>query len=181
MISAGTKIAKAVGSRIVKTKEGAIAFEVAFEFLEDNQKHQLTWQGWLKNKNGGTDAMDRTLKTLIEVLEFNGDEQVVDVPETDSKRGMLANQDAINRQKEVQLVVEAEEYNGNTRMRIKWVNNIGGGGFSGMAPEVVVNDLNAIGFKAAFLAKKGAAGTKSEEAKAFASAPTEQVEADVPF
>lgn len=183
MVEAGYKVATATQSRIIKTKDGALGFEVTFKFMENNFEQKLKWVGWLKSKDGNTGALERTMKTLIEVLEFNGDEQVEDVPEDDMRYGFLKNQDCINRTKQVQLDVGHEMYDGKEYARIKWVNNIGGGQFSGCSPEVVKNELTAIGFKAAFMAKKaGMPSQKSDEAKAFESASTPKFsKEDLPF
>ena len=172
MISAGNKIAKASGIRIITTEKKSVAFEVAFDFQEEGSNQRLYWQGWIKNKDGGTDAMERTIKTLIEVLDYDGCQDVVNVPEGDIRKGMLVNQDCINRKKDVQIVVEHENFVGNdgknhVKAKIKWVNNIGGGSFAGVTPEIAKNELGAIGFKAMFQAMKGSAPKAAEPAPTF--------------
>lgn len=153
MITAGNKIARAKGIRFVKSQKGTMGLEVAFEFEENGAPARMNWTGWLTDT-----SIKNTLRTLVEVLDYSGDETVVDVPEGDARTGMLANQDAINRQKQVELVVEHEEYEGKQRARIKWVNNVGGGQFAGVAPQEVRSQLGAIGFKAHFLSAKQQAG-----------------------
>ena len=97
------------------------------------------------------------MRTLVEVLEFNGDDEVM--PGTSSlKPG------AINSQKDVELVIEPEEYEGKSRLRVKWVNNLNRG-FESLSPDVVKTELRSLGFKAAFLAAK----------------PTKKTEAEIPF
>ena len=146
MISAGQKIAKATAIRFVSSKAGSVGIEVGFQI---GLEGRLSWTGWLTEK-----ALEQTMKTLVEVLEFNGDEATVVVPDGDMRQGMMANQDCINRVKDVQLVVENETYEGKTFAKIKWVNNVGGGQFAGCSPEIVKNQLSSIGFKAAFLSAK---------------------------
>lgn len=57
-------------------------------------------------------AFERTTKTLREVFGFDNDFETV----VEQVTG-----------KECSIVVEAEEYEGKERMRIKWVNPVGGG------------------------------------------------------
>lgn len=151
MIAPGTYIAKAQAIRFMKSKTDKLGIEVKFA-LRDVEQY-LYWTGWCTES-----ALQNTLKTLVDVLEYDGDETVVSVPENDPRAGMLTNQDCINRKKEVNLVVEIETYEGKDRARIKWVNNVGGGQFGGCAPEVVKNELGTLGFRARYLAiKQGAA------------------------
>ena len=177
MISAGNKIAKATGIRLITTKEGAVAFEVAFKFDENGVPQTLTWQGWLKNKSGGTDAMERTMSTLQDRLDYDFSQDTVKVPKGDPREGMLANQGAINRNKEVQIVVEYEEYEGKQRPRIRWINEVGGGQFAGISAEQSNNVFDAIGFKAMAEALKA----KKNQAKAAPSLADVAANADVPF
>ena len=56
-------------------------------------------------------AFERTTKTLREVFGFDNNFEAVVAQVTG---------------KECSIVVEAEEYEGKTRMKIKWVNSVGG-------------------------------------------------------
>ncbi len=188
MITEGKKTAKATGIRFIKAGEKeTLAMEVAFTFVDpsDNLPHTFPWQGWLTEK-----AMDNTMRTLVEVLEYNGDDKIVSVPPGDRREGMIANQDCINRKKDVELVIEPEQYedkNGvmRTRMRIKWVNNVGGGQFAGVSAEEIPSRLGQLGFKASFLAAKQNVG-RPREAKPPVQAEQQQgglgfSESDIPF
>jgi len=155
-IKEGEKVARVVGARFIKAeKSGSAALEVFFRFKEEDGSVQtLPWQGWLTPaKDGKKGALENTMKTLIEVLDFNGDDSIVQVPEGDPKQGALANPKALNMEKDVYISVAPETYEGKTFMRVRWVNKESrgsGSGFTGIAPEVIKNDLNAIGFKAMF-------------------------------
>lgn len=175
MVSPGKYNAKATAIRFVKPKDN-IGIEVKFQFSTQEGLASMNWVGWITEK-----AMPNTLRTLVNVLEYNGDEETVSVPENDPRFGLLKNQDCINRNKEVQLAIDHEpNQEGKMFARIKWVNELGGGQFAGASPEIVKNDLNAVGFKAAFLAmKQGKQTEPSPAAKAFqAQMP---LETDVPF
>ena len=86
---------------------------------------------------------------LANVLGCNGSE-VVD------GNGNYTDPKFLDYKREVKLVVEGEEYEGKIYPKIKWVNALGGSAFAGCSPEIVKNELGAIGFKAAFLAAKQA-------------------------
>ncbi len=187
MIAEGKYTAKAAGIRFIGKKQGFLAVEVAFKFADAEGKTQiLPWQGFLKSKAGSTDAMERTVKTLVEVLDFNGEQDVVQVPEGDPKEGFLKNQDCINRLKDVQIDIEIEtNVNAETgkeykNPRIKWVNNLGGGKFAGLDKETIDNELGSIGFKAMFLSLKQNSGSGAAAPKAKAPEP-EVTEEDLPF
>lgn len=155
-ITAGDKIAHAIGARFIKSKKGTFGFEVAFEFVEPSTggPERLSWVGWLSQN-----AIEKSLETLVEVLGYNGSE-VTD------PNGVLTDPNVLNFKKEVKLVVEMEEGrdaetgapNGKLYPRIKWVNNIGGSMYQGVQVESIKNDLGAVGFKAAFLAARQNAG-----------------------
>lgn len=146
-ITAGKKTAHALATRFIKSEKGTLGIEVAFGFIEGTTPETLNWVGWLS-----TAAIENTMKVLTDVLEFNGDDEVV--PGTSNLKP-----DTYNKQKDIELVVEMEEYEGKSRPRIKWVNNPGtGSAFQALTPETVKSELGTIGFKAAFLAAK--AGTK---------------------
>lgn len=158
MITAGEKIAKATGIRFIENKEKTnLAFQVSFDFKEGDKVQRLYWHGWT-----GPNSQPHTIKTLNEVLEWNGDDTTMSVLPGDPKEGMLANQDCINRSKEVSIVVEIETYDGKQYPKIKWVNNVGGGQFAGVSPQVIQERLGASGFKAAFMLAKGNSAIPSQ-------------------
>lgn len=140
-ITAGDKKAKVVAGRFIKSSKGTMGIEVAFEFEEPttNTQERMNWVGWLSEK-----ALENTMDTLVNVLCFNGNDNV-------NQAGEFTDPNVFDFNKEVKLVVEMEEYDGKTRAKIKWVNNVGGSGFQGITPEVIRGELAATGFKAAFL------------------------------
>ena len=57
-------------------------------------------------------ALERTVRTLREVFGFNDDFGTIKEQVTG---------------KQASIVVEAEEFGGKTRMKVKWINTVGGG------------------------------------------------------
>lgn len=168
MITEGRKTAKALGiRRVISPEKGTHSYQVAFQFDEAGQPTKLFWNGWLTEG-----AVENTFKTLVQVLEFNGNEDVVSVPGGDINEGMLADQDCINRNKEVELVVENETYEGKTRARIKFVNNLGGGQFAGCSPEAVRSVNAQLNTRALFLSLKQQAQPAAAASASPAPAPT---------
>lgn len=147
-ITSGNKTAKALAARFIEAGEKkSLAIEVSFEFEEPSTgtKERLAWQGWLT-----PNAIENTLRTLTEVLEFNGNE-------THDANGVLTDPNVLNFTKEVQLVVGRETNPNNDKEypKVKFVNNFSGSSkFQGATPDVLKNKLGAIGFKAAYLAAK---------------------------
>lgn len=166
-ITAGVKSAKVVAARFIESKSGKPAIEICFSFVEKSTEteEKLFWQGWLSEA-----AIDHTMKTLVEVLEYNGSLEVDD-------EGVLTDKKAFT-DKEVSITVELEarrdeegqeklDEEGNTIVdpRIKWVNKAGGSAYSGMDVKKVQSSLKAIGFKAAFQSAKKKAGTPAAAPK----------------
>lgn len=151
-ITPGTKIARPYAGRFIKSEKGTLGLEVAFKFKEGDLDETLTWVGWLSEK-----AMERTMKTLVEVLGFNGDDSV-------DANSVLTNPKALNYAQDVSLVIEMEINPNDQKQypRIKWVNQLGGSGFKGLAPESIKSELGAVGFKAAFMAARGQLGNLPE-------------------
>lgn len=149
-IQAGKKVAKALKARFAKAGTGTDMIEVLFGFQENGVTERLAWQGWLS-----PNALERTMRTLVEVLGFNGNE--ANDPETHE----LTDPKALDWDREVELVVEIEENpnSGKFYPRIKWVNKLGGSAFEGVAPEIVKTGA----FKAAFLAAKAGSGGASKK------------------
>ena len=143
-INPGTKSAKVMIARFIKAKTGTMGLEVAFEFQEGENTERLNWVGWLS-----AGALENTMKTLVDVLGFNGNDAA-------DASGVLTDPKALAYGSNVSLVVEMEPNQDHTKEypRIKWVNKLGGSAFEGCAPELIKADLNAIGFRAAFLAAK---------------------------
>ena len=163
-VTAGEKIARPIGARFIKSKTGTVGIEIAFRFNEGTLTEQLNWVGWLSAA-----AIENTMDTLTNVLGFNGDD-------TTDANGQLTNPHALAYLQDVKIVVEMEEYEGKSRAKIKWVNRLGGSGFQAISVDTIKADLNAIGFKAAFLAAKQGGPATSQ-----ASPRTTINESDLPF
>lgn len=181
-ITPGDKIGRALGARFIESKKGTPALEVSFEFTEPSTggPERLSRQFWLSQ-----DAIDRSMETLVDVLEYNGSE-VTD------QNGVLTDPNALNFKKEVKLVVEFEQgrdADGNptdkSYPKIKWVNNASGGSqFAGVKVETVKSTLAAVGFKAAFLsAKKNSGSPRVAPPKAsdFGPEPKFNTDEEIPF
>ncbi len=104
-IKAGTYISKASVWGLSETKSGAEQFAIEFPVTDEHgETHVLTYFGSFSEK-----AEKHTLKALRACGWVGNDlSKVNDLPN------------------EVQLVVENEEYEGEWRTKIKWVNSIGG-------------------------------------------------------
>lgn len=90
------------------TSTGKEQIAVTFDFVDAaHAGRQMTWFGYFTEK---TEA--RTFETL-RTCGFKG----TDLTDLSSLSGETPT---------VELVVEAEEYNGEWRPKVKWVNNIGG-------------------------------------------------------
>ncbi len=170
-ITAGNKTAKPIAARFIKAKTGTLGMEVAFKFVENGQDERLNWVGWLSSG-----AIENTMKTLVDVLGYNGNDAV-------DANGVLVDPKALDYLKEVSLVVELERYQGQdgtekSSPKIKFVNKLGGSQFENCTPEVIKNDLHALGFKAAFLAAR-----QSHPQVAKKQEPVQQTftDEDVPF
>lgn len=90
-----------------KTKTGTdfIRLPLLIEDEGDQNGREIVWQGWLSQK-----AAERTAKTLDEAFGREWDIKSLDAgisPFTGQK---------------CRITVEAEEYNGESRLKIKWLN-----------------------------------------------------------
>lgn len=156
-ITEGSYSASVMGGRVVNSKSGKTAIEIAFSMDVGAEKVTMLWQGWLS-----PDAIERTMKTLVTTLGYNGSTAV-------DEDGRLTDPNAFDSTRRVQLVIEMESYPNadgveTIRPRIKWVNAVSKSPFVGLKPESVKAELGALGFQAAFLAAKGntKASPKSE-------------------
>ena len=133
-----------------------MGIEIAFQFDQDGSQERLNWIGWLSSA-----ALDNTMKTLVDVLGYNGNDSIND-------DGVLSDPIAFKWDQLVTVVIEHETNpnNGKSYPKIKWVNSIGGSGFAHCNVETIKNDLNAVGFKAAFLAAKQGSTAKQQSAPA---------------
>lgn len=136
------------------SKKGTLGIEVMFNV----EGQEMPWTAWL----GDPKSIERSMKILIEVLGFNGDNEPVPGPIKDVQ---YLKPEALNTNKEIELTIENEEYKGKLTPKIQWPNNPGGAQFANLTPEIVKSILATSGFKAAFLA--ASKGVKKEEEVPF--------------
>jgi hypothetical protein len=109
VIEPGKYRAKAVEWGIGEAQTGNYQIGVAFELLDEAPGTSITWYGSFTDA-----ALEFTLKAL-RAMGWQGD----DVYELDNGGGHLD-------EKEVQLVVDHEEYQGRVHAKVRWVNSLGG-------------------------------------------------------
>ena len=106
MIAQGTYRAKAREAALAESSKGTPEIAVEFVMCAPEMEGQtITWHGYLSEK---TEA--RTIESL-RLCGWKGDD-LTDLAGLDSN--------------EVNIVVEHEEYEGETHARVKWVNRAGG-------------------------------------------------------
>lgn len=155
-ITRGMKTGKPVKAKLGRTaKKGTLFIKVLFEFMEPatGTIEMLDWTGWLTkpdHSQGKKGALENTLKTLHDVLGFNGN------TDCEPMTGLLTDPNALDWNREVSLDVawETNPENGKSYPKIQWVNPIGGGQFMNCTPEEMKTDLDALGFSAMYLAVK---------------------------
>lgn len=125
LIKPGKYIAKVVEYGIPETKEGASpSIALTFEFEVEGVRKQLTYYGYLTSA-----AAEYTLKNLI-TAGFKHD-----------RPSMLCKPNAFI-DKEVQIVVEHETYEGKTRAKIRWINELGAAKWKPLTPEVAAKNFD---------------------------------------
>jgi len=131
----------------------------------DEKGKEIVWRGYVT-----PNAFDNTIKTLTKAFGWDGDIEALTAEKSDPFSG-----------KEVQVVCEEEEYEGQTRIKVRWLNPVGGG-----AAKLDKEKLAAL----AKLTKKAKAVSaqfkaESEDEEVWAPAPStkNQPEADddIPF
>jgi hypothetical protein len=123
VIGIGRHAVRVVSHILGRSSTGTPHIAVLFE---DVNGDRITWYGYLSDA-----AMERTI-TSLRVLGWD--------PLKDDGRIDRLNGTETLVGAEAEVVVEAETYNGESRMKVKWVNEPGGGGLGdGMASE----DANA--------------------------------------
>jgi len=100
-------------------------------------------------------AQPYTTKTLV-VFGYEGQDLsgIADGPEG----GLL------NTKKDVEVVMAEDTYNGVSRMKVKWINEVGGASFKGLAKSEAIQVLKGVDLKAHVLElKKQGVGGGNEE------------------
>jgi hypothetical protein len=120
MIAPGRYRARAADWDLGLAETGTEQVAVCFEIVEEGEflGQRVTWFGFFTE---GT--QERTIKAL-QTCGWSGDD--------------LANLVGLN-QSEVELVIEHEQYQGQRRARVKWVNRVGAGG---VVMKNLMNDAN---------------------------------------
>ncbi len=109
MIEAGKHRARAVEWGVGEAGTGTMQIGVVFELLDQEPGTYITYYGYFTDG-----ALEFTLKAL-RAMGWQGS----DITELDNNGGGLD-------QREVQIVVEHEEYQGRIQTKVKWVNSLGG-------------------------------------------------------
>jgi len=124
----GKHIAKIVSYGISLGKDGKS--DSVFVNFQNEAKEEITWFGSLS-----TAAAEYTLKTLIQNLGLMiGPDEVGSALERIAVDGIDSG--LLNTEKSLELVVEPDTYNGKTRNKIKYINEVGAvRGFEKLAAE----------------------------------------------
>lgn len=156
-----------------KSKEKQTPYiQIGFTVLEDvvNEGAEITWFGYLSDK-----AIERTIDTLVAAFGFDGDLSGLVAGKT-SFEGMRA-----------RITVEAEEYEGKKRYKVRWLNPEHYDGPPSLSEEEAKMLVAGLQKKTLAAAKK-AASEQKEVVKASAKPPSKKEPApvgppedDVPF
>ncbi len=171
MIKPGKYKAKATSGAWANVGEkGTPGVGVKFEFDCDGVKSHLWHVLYLTNtllKDGSTVAE----KTFEMLAKLGYDESI---PLAQDAQGNPIFDGRHLADKEMEIVVENEEYEGKTRAKIKWVNELGGGQLAGLPVEKVLGNVN---LKSAMAAARARMGIQAPVAK-VSQGP---VNSDIPF
>lgn len=160
MIEPGTYVARILGGAFDKNKKGNLAIGIQFGLKDRADKIWLV-------RYMTPDALEFTMKDLA-TLGFSSS------PNTDENGRFGADQFS-DPNKEFELVIDHETYEGKTRAKVKFVNEIGGGmKFGNLDPKSLKFELNSINFKAEIEAAKRKLGINS------AAAPAKKLENHAP-
>ncbi|MBE2178892.1 MAG: hypothetical protein IAE97_00265 [Chthoniobacterales bacterium] len=130
----------------------------------DQQGKEIVWQGWLTDA-----AFDRTVETLCKVFGWDGDMFAL----TDGQYTF----DGL----ECEIVAESETYQGKPRIKVAWLNQLGGGGGKAMEGDKLKGLLDRLGRKSMAIAKRVRTepGAKPAGARSERSAPAKGD--DIPY
>lgn len=106
-----------------------------------------------KTSNGLT-VFEHTMNTLVVTLGFNENKDLL--KRTD---GSVYFDKSFLADKEVSLTLEEETYDGKTRVKIRWVNELGGGNMAGVSVQSVLGNIS---LKEAAMAARARMGTKTQ-------------------
>lgn len=152
-----------------KSKEKQTPYiQVSFVIVDDVEESgkEITWFGYLSDR-----AIERTVDTLVECFGFDGDLSALHAG-TSSFEG-----------KRARLTVEAEEYDGKKRYKVKWLNPENYERPPSISDDEAKILLAGLGKKVAQVAVKSRAEKAANTApiaKAAVKAQPAKVESDVP-
>jgi hypothetical protein len=126
-IGAGRHAVKVVNHQLGKSSTGTAHVAVLFE---DPEGGRITWYGYLTDA-----ALERTIASL-RILGW-------DPTKHDGRIDSLHNSGLLV-DAEAEVVVEMETYNGETRPKVKWVNEVGGGMGEGMPAEEALSFASSL-------------------------------------
>lgn len=161
-ITEGKRTAVPIMARFIEPEGKTPSIEIIFEFEEPStgKAERIPWNAYFS-----ADATERSMKTLKDVLSFNGNFDVV-APDGIKVQGTLSDPDVIAFGREVEIDIQLEEYNGRTRAKVAWVNAIGGNKQVGCAPEQAAGIVERLGLREAFEQLKDMGAPTKEETKA---------------
>ena len=136
-VATGTHLVHVTAHILTKTGTGKEQLAITFE---DEEGNRITWYGYFTEK-----TIDRTMETLA-ILGWDAekyDHRIASLHDTDILVGA-----------EAEIVVEAEEYEGRTRHKVRWVNAVGAGGAQDPLSAGEAADFSER-MRAAFITAKG--------------------------
>lgn len=99
----------------------------------------------------GHTVMEKSMDTLVGILGYNEDKALAK-----DAQGNLGFDSSYLSDKEVNLVLENETFEGKTHLRVKWINELGGNRLVGIPVEQVLGNVNLKAAAAAARARMGA-------------------------
>jgi hypothetical protein len=156
-VSAGIKTAKLLAARLVQSpKTGNVAVEFSFSFIEPSTNKSETMPGcmWIYDTDGNLSK--NTQEKLVSVLGWNKSRDV-------NERNEFTDPKAFAYGREVQLEVEiTEDTDDKGRVwknpKVKWINSLGGSGYSECDVDKVKAAFDALGALPAKVENKAPTG-----------------------
>lgn len=171
LVDAGSYDAKVVDYAISTTKEDKPVAMIKFQFTDDTGQDQtLNWYGYFTEK-----TIEKTLETLAVVGWSTNDPS-----DLTQGKGSGVLDESIT----VSIVVEHETYEGKTRAKVRWVNQLSSSGFQeALDKQSAAKLFQGMNIKGAALAARKKFGPK-EHTKIKNHAPTPpdlNLEDEIPF
>jgi len=157
VVKDGTYRAKVIDYGVGETQGGSAQLIIMFEFEAEGAKHRRMWFGSLKEGQEGKKSAREVTAAALAVCGFR----------LDGDLGAFADGPAsgqLDLNKEVDIVLGTETYNGKTNQKIKWVNEIGGGAFrERLSKGEATQKLQGISLKGELMALGKTKAKESEE------------------